>query len=313
MTGHDALNRHPASCDHRRGMRRQLRQLRHEVTGRARYWGTRGFSRLPAERRRAWGRRLHGRNGQVAVGALSEWYGRAPIAIAAGPAATMAVSTAHLPLDHAHIGSIVRGTLEPSVTEAMVRCVRPGHVFYDVGANVGYFTLVAARLVGPRGRVVAFEPVPWCAEAVATNIALNDLRHAEVRTEAVGDAGGRDLLLVVADASQSMLASVERRGDTRDEIHVDVVAIDDLVRAGTLRPPDVLKIDTEGAEILVLEGMRDTIARHRPKIICEIHDTNERFAALMDEIGYRAANLDGPWSVTEAGPHIHVLAEPRDA
>lgn len=293
-------------------MRRHLRQLRHEVTGRARYWGTRGFSRLPDERRQAWARFVHARDGQVAVGALTDWYGRAPIGIANGPAAGMAISTAHLPLDHAHIGSIVRGTLEPSVSEALVRTVRPGHVVYDVGANVGYFTLVAARLVGREGRVIAFEPVPWCTDAVAANIALNDLPQAEVRAEAVGERSGRARLLVAGEASQSMLASLDRDADTREAIEVDVVAIDELVAAGTIPPPDVLKIDTEGAEILVLEGMRETIARHRPRIICEIHETNVAFAELMDEIGYRAANLGGPWTVTEAGPHIHVLAEPRD-
>ncbi|MGH2919556.1 MAG: FkbM family methyltransferase [Solirubrobacteraceae bacterium] len=295
-------------------MRRQLRQLRHEVTGRARYWGTRAFSKLPQERRQYWGQRVHGRNGQVAVGALTEWYGRAPIGIANGPAAGMAVSTAHLPLDHAHIGSIVRGTLEPAVVEAMVRTVRPGHVFYDIGANLGYFTLVASRMVGPDGRVIAFEPVPWCVDAVAANIALNDLRNAEVRAEAVGERSGHAHLRVVRDASQSMLASLSRGADTREEIDVDVVAIDDLVAAGAIPPPDVMKIDIEGAEILALDGMRETIARHQPRIICEIHETNAAFAALMDEVGYRAANLGGPWAVTdaEAGPHIHVLAEPRD-
>ncbi len=295
-------------------MPKHLRKLRHEVTGRARYWGTRAFSRLPEKRRQLWGQRLHGRNGQVAVGALTEWYGRAPITVANGPAAGMAVSTAHLPLDHAHIGSIVRGTLEPEVVEAMVRTVRPGHVFYDIGANIGYFTLVAARMVGRDGRVVAFEPVPWCADAVATNIALNELANAEVRAEAVGAASGRAGLRVVRDASQSMLASLSRGADAREEIDVEVVALDDLVSSAAIPPPDVLKLDIEGAEILALAGMRETIARHRPRIICEIHDTNADFAALMDEIDYRTANLVGPWAVTEpeAGTHIHVLAEPRD-
>jgi FkbM family methyltransferase len=294
-------------------VRRLVRQLRHELTGRMRFWGTHAFSRLPEERRQVWGQRLHGRDGQRVVGVLSGWYGRGPIGILAGPAGGMAISSAHLPLTHAHIGSIVRGTLEPSVAEAMIRTIRPGHVFYDVGANVGYFTLVAARLVGPSGRVIAFEPVPWCAEAVAANIALNGLDQAEVRAEAVGDASGRARLRVVGEASQSLLASLEQRADVaREEIDVEVVALDDLVGAGTIPPPDVLKIDTEGAEILALEGMRETIAGHRPRIICEIHDTNAAFAELMDEFGYRVANLGGPWSVTESGPHIHVLAEPRD-
>ena len=293
---------------------RHLRQLRHEVTGRVRFWGTHAFSRMSEERRQSWGRRIHGRDGQRAVGALSEWYGRAPIGIAGGPAAGMAISTAHLPLSHAHIGAIVRGTLEPAVAEAMLRTIRPGQVFYDVGANIGYFTLVAARFVGPAGRVIAFEPVPWCAEAVAANIALNELGQAEVRAEAVGAESAPGRLRVVAEASQSLLASLDRRADVaREEIDVDVVTLDDLVSAGAIPPPDVVKIDTEGAEILVLEGMRETIGRHRPRIICEIHDTNAAFAALMDELAYRIANLVGPWNVTEAeaGGHIHVLAEPR--
>jgi FkbM family methyltransferase len=294
-------------------MRRHLRQLRHEVTGRARYWATPAITKLPDEQRRAWARRLRGHDGdQATLGPLAEWYGRAPIGIAAGPAGGMHISTAHLPLDHAHAGSIVRGTLEPSVVEALRRTVRPGHVVYDVGANLGYFTLAAARLVGPQGRVVAFEPVPWCAEAVRRNAALNDLDHVEVRAEAVGEESGRARLLVVEEASWSHLASTGRHAQTREEIDVDLVTLDELVAAGTIPPPDVLKIDTEGAELQVIRGLRRTIAEHGPRIVCELHDTNERFAALMDELGYRATNLDGPWPVAEAEPGIHVLAEPRD-
>lgn len=289
-------------------MRRRLRQLRHEVTGRARYWATHAITKLPDEQRRTWARRLRGR---AVVAPFAQWYGRAPIPIAAGPANGMHVSTAHLPLDHAHAGSIVRGTLEPPVVEALRRTVRPGHVVYDVGANLGYYTLAAARLVGPQGRVVAFEPVPWCAEAVACNIALNGLAHAEIRAQAVGAESGRARLLVVEEASWSHLASTGRHAQTREEIDVDVVVLDELVAAGELPAPDVLKVDVEGAELQVVEGLRETIARHGPRIICELHDTNARFAALMDELGYRTTNLSGPWPVADAEPGIHVLAEPR--
>ncbi|HWI08062.1 MAG TPA: FkbM family methyltransferase, partial [Solirubrobacteraceae bacterium] len=90
-----------------------------------------------------------------------------------------------------------------------------------------------------------------------------------------------------------------------------VVAIDELVAADEIPPPDVLKIDTEGAELQAIEGMRSTIGRHRPAIVCELHDTNAAFCALMDELGYVTTNLDGPAPVVHAGP-VHALAQARE-
>ena len=290
----------------------RLRQLRQELTGRLRNGATHVITGLPEERRADLARRFRaGRASRALLSTASDWYGRAPVPIAGGLGHLLYVSTADLPLDHAHAGLIVRGTLEPPVQEALRRLLAPGDVFYDVGANVGFFTLIGARLVGPEGRVVAFEPVPWCATAVAHNIALNGFEHAQIRTAAVGGADGRSRLLVVGEASWSHLESTGRHADVRDEIDVDVVALDSLVAAGTIPPPDVLKIDTEGAELQAIEGARETIARHRPAIVCELHDTNEAFVALMDELGYDTTNLDGPAAVASAGP-VHALAQPRD-
>jgi len=288
-----------------------LRQLRHELTGRLRNGATHVITGLPEERRTQLARRVRaGRASRALLRAASGWYGRAPVPIAGGIGHLLVVSTADLPLDHAHAGLIVRGTLEPPVQEALRRLLAPGDVFYDIGANVGFFTLLGARLVGPEGRVVAFEPVPWCARAVGNNIELNEFGHAQIRAEAVGDADGAARLLVVGEASWSHLESTGRHADVRDEIDVAVVALDSLVGAGTIPPPDVLKIDTEGAELQAIEGARATIARHRPAIVCELHDTNEAFVALMDELGYVTTNLDGPQDVAGAGP-VHALAQPR--
>jgi FkbM family methyltransferase len=288
-----------------------LRQLRQELTGRLRNGATHVITGLPEQRRAELARRVRaGRASRALLGAAAGWYGRAPVPIAGGLGHLLSVSTADLPLDHAHAGLIVRGTLEPPVQEALRRLLGPGDVFYDVGANVGFFTLVGARLVGPMGRVVAFEPVPWCAHAVARNIELNGFAHAQVREQAVGGADGRERLLVVGEASWSHLESTGRHADVRDEIDVAVVALDSLVAAGAIPPPDVLKIDTEGAELQAIEGARETIARHRPAIVCELHDTNTAFVALMDDLGYRTTNLDGPAGVAVAGP-VHALAQPR--
>jgi FkbM family methyltransferase len=288
-----------------------LRQLRQELTGRMRNGATHVITGMPEDRRAALARRARkGRASRALLRTAAGWYARAPVPVAGGLAHLLRVSTADLPLDHAHAGLIVRGTLEPPVQEALRRLLAPGAVFYDVGANIGFFTILGARLVGPQGRVVAFEPVPACARAVARNIAINGFENADVREQAVGAAGGRERLLVVGEASWSHLASTGRHADVRDELDVAVVAIDDLVGAGAIPPPDVVKIDTEGAELQALAGMRATIERHRPAIVCELHDTNEPFAALMDELGYTTTNLDGPAPVATAGP-VHALAQAR--
>jgi FkbM family methyltransferase len=288
-----------------------IRHLRHELTGRLRNGATHLITGMPEDRRAELAERARGGSARRALlTRASRWYGRAPVPIAGGLGHLLYVSTADLPLDHAHAGLIVRGTLEPPVQEALRRLLAPGAVFYDVGANIGFFTILGARLVGPEGRVVAFEPVPACARAVAHNIALNEFAHAEIREEAVGARSGTDRLLVVGEASWSHLASTGRHADVRDEIEVKVVAIDELVAAGKIPPPDVLKIDTEGAELQAIEGMRATIARHRPAIVCELHDTNAAFCALMDELEYVTSNLDGPELVRNAGP-VHALAQPK--
>ncbi len=289
-----------------------IRQLRHELTGRLRNGATHVITGMPEERRADLADRARaGRVSHALLRRASSWYGRAPVPIAGGLAHLLYVSTADLPLDHAHAGLIVRGTLEPPVQEALRRLLAPGDVFYDVGANVGFFTILGARLVGPEGRVIAFEPVPACARAVANNIALNEFAHAEIREEAVGAAGGRGKLLVVGEASWSHLASTGRHADVRDEIDVAVVSIDELVESGAILPPDVLKIDTEGAELQAIAGMRATIENHRPAIVCELHDTNSEFVALMEALDYTTSNLDGPMPVAAAGP-IHALAQPRE-
>jgi len=95
---------------------------------------------------------------------------------------------------------------------------------------------------------------------------------------------------------------------------VPVIALDEEIAAGALPPPDVVKIDVEGAEIAVLEGMAGTLAEHRPAVICELHDTHREFAEHMASAGYRVVNLEGSRPVEDqASPSAHALALPRDA
>jgi FkbM family methyltransferase len=158
--------------------------------------------------------------------------------------------------------------------------------------------------------VYAFEAAPDNARAIRRNAELNQIPNVEVIAKAVAATSGSGRLQVVDDQSWSKLIDYGEHPFTESVIDVELVAIDDLVLTGLLPPPAVVKIDVEGAEIAVLEGMRVTIERYRPAIICELHDTHAEFVALMHSHGYRLINLEGTIPVQEEGASAHALALP---
>ncbi|OGT93976.1 MAG: hypothetical protein A2083_05765 [Gemmatimonadetes bacterium GWC2_71_9] len=204
--------------------------------------------------------------------------------------------------------SYLLGLAEPLVQAALGEHLGRGMVFYDVGANVGFLTLIGARLVGATGRVVAFEPHPASAAALRHNAALNGFAHVTVVARAVGRAAGTAKLAL---REESTLARLAAPGETGPTVDVEMVAIDDLVAAGAIRPPALVKIDVEGAELEVIAGMRRTIAAHRPTILCEMHGTNAAFAAQMAELEYGVTALESPLPLAEAPWDVHALAAPR--
>jgi FkbM family methyltransferase len=192
------------------------------------------------------------------------------------------------------------GTSEQVLQQALVELLGPGDVFYDVGANVGFFTLLAARLVGPRGAVLAFEPDPRNAEVLRSNVARNDLENVEVFEQAVADSAGRRTL-VLAESTASHLAD----GGPEDETTVvDVVTLDDLEGAPGHRPPSAIKLDVEGAEVAALRGAARLIARHRPTIICELHGTERDVRRFFAAAGYRLRTLEGGQRADRWNAHI---------
>ena len=239
------------------------------------------------------------------------WLESGVLRVYQGHAGGLAFDMRHLPISHAHVGSIAAGNLESAVQEAMVRHLPRGAVFYDIGANLGFFSLLGAHMTGlTEGRVYAFEAAPDNAEAIRANARLNQIGNVEVIAKAVAAHSGRGRLQVVDDQSWSKLAEYGEHPYTERVIEVELVAIDDLVAGGVLPPPAMVKIDVEGAEIAVLEGMRDTIERHRPAIVCELHDTHAEFVATMTAHGYRLINLEGTIPVQEGGASAHALALP---
>ena len=173
--------------------------------------------------------------------------------------------------------------------------IRSGMTVYDVGANRGQMALFFARTVGPSGRVVSFEPAPPTYASLRRNVSLNGVANVDARNVAVGDSDGWAAFHFESDRpTEGYLTSARRDLGGAASFVVQVRCLDSLLSEGS-PPPDVIKIDVEGAAPGVLRGARRLIARHGPSVYIELHSPEEQ-AAIRDELGARGyviESLDG--------------------
>ena len=160
------------------------------------------------------------------------------------------------------------GGYEPRTTKIMQALVHPGDTVIDVGANIGYFSIVAARAAGKIGRVLAFEPVPDVRQSLIANLRLNHLEHVSVRSEALSAASG-EATFYLGPQQDTGLGSLRALAEGR-EMRVQQMRFDDLWDRQTRVA--LVKIDVEGAEHQVLQGMTDCLAGDRPDILLEVTD-----------------------------------------
>lgn len=184
--------------------------------------------------------------------------------------------------------------------------VKPGDTVFDVGAHVGFYALLASVLVGPAGRVFAFEPLPENIAYLKRHIALNRLENVAVIEAAVSNHSGAASF----KRGEGGVRGTGRLSAIDGDIQVNVIRLDDLVASGQASPPGVIKIDVEGAGFGVLDGARTLLARARPVIFWETHNPEERQAAwdLLVPLGYE---LDIIEHDRPAEGVDEVLARPR--
>lgn len=259
-----------------------------------------------------------GRRGRAAARSITsqlraQRYARRPGRIASGVGAGLRFDPGG-----AEIGYL-RGDSELSVQHVIANHLVPGSVFYDIGANVGFFTVLGARLVGTGGFVAALEPVPSAAALARRNCLLNGFTNVQVIERAASNVNGSGALVLARHIGGAALSIVPRSEDATSEIEVRTTTVDSLVAGSALVAPTLVKIDVEGAEAEVLDGMAETITRHRPTIVCEIDDATReafdaKYAACSERLrllGYRVDDVPDayPGSAWHVG---HFLATPAD-
>ena len=188
--------------------------------------------------------------------------------------------------------SYASGSYEPGVTSVFRAFLREGMTVADVGANIGYYTLLAHWAVGPPGHVYSFEPDPTMFSYLMRNVTANRCENVTTVNKAVGGRTGMAKFIPDRQGSEGRVRWADSRGPDLD---VAMVSMDDYFRAAGTPRIDFVKIDVEGSERSVLEGMRSLVAANpRIVLIFELNrsalrragDTPETLATLLAELGF---------------------------
>jgi FkbM family methyltransferase len=197
------------------------------------------------------------------------------------------------------------GVYEPEEAALIERVLRPGDVFVDAGANIGYFSAVAASCVGPGGAVHGFEPVPEYNARARAVAAANPNHSIHIHADALGEAEGAADIRVTRERNigwNTIVPDLMAAGEARAVHTVRVRRLDEYLASQGVEHVALLKVDVEGYELPVLRGTTRWLDRgDRPVILCEVAPAaypllGRRVSELFDLLagyGYSAADIAG--------------------
>ena len=186
---------------------------------------------------------------------------------------------------------------ETALFDRLPGLVKNGDVVYDVGANIGLFSVPFSKGVGAEGRVICFEPNPICVSFLRANLEVNGCANASIVPLAL--TAGSQQVSFTLNFGNSLLGLTDISGFFRQkagqEISVEGRALDELRESFRLPAPKLVKMDVEGAEGAAIHGMASTLRDHRPTLLMEIHGANaaREVASVLDPLGYRYQEAAG--------------------
>ena len=209
-------------------------------------------------------------------------------------------------------GALAFGAHDPFEVEVFRKDVKPGMTVVDMGANIGYYTVIAAGRVGPVGRVFAYEPEDKNFAILKKNIARNGFSWATPAQLALSDKAGAHTLFL-ADA-HSGLHSFANNRNQRGKVEVACDTLDGSLKRQGSPKVDIIKMDIEGAEILAIDGMRETLAANRNIVVFSefnpkaIQGLSRRPIELLEKLRDQGLSL----SVIDEDTHGLVPLPPSD-
>lgn len=181
------------------------------------------------------------------------------------------------------------GTYEARKVAFVARRISTGMTVYDVGANAGYYTLLLSRLVGPTGRVYAFEPLPANLVNLIDHVSLNHCSNTRIVSAAVSDQTG------LAGFKIGVSNAVGQLSLSQETLMVPTVRMDDSIAVDHCAEPSVIKMDIEGAEAAALRGAASLLRGRKATWFIALHGAEAKRGCetVLRDFGYRLAALDG--------------------
>ena len=208
---------------------------------------------------------------------------------------------------HRYVNGYWVGVYELPLQHAISNRLSSGKTFFDVGANAGFFTLVAAKVVGASGNCVAFEPLPKNAESVLEQLELNGFNHCHLVQKAVASECGLVNLSFSSDGDPT--AHLVEAQNESSALKIQATTLDEAFKAWGA--PNLIKLDVEGAEAVVVEGAKTMLAACHPTWIIELHGSDQELCVkeLLSRYGYQFTALEGCEPKAEGEYPRHVVAQ----
>lgn len=210
------------------------------------------------------------------------------------------------------------GTFEKKETEYLTGLIHEGFVCIDIGASFGWYTIILSKLVGQKGHIYAFEPLPENYSVLVENIKENQLKNVTTFTVALGDTK-KSAKLYLPDVGVSGSLKLHKFRNNYDEINCEIDTFDSIVEKECIEKIDFIKADIEGGEYAFLKGAINSIKKFMPFIMLEIQENSTKLFgyepndifSLLEDLNYKAYyigdNKDGDFNKT-----LHLLAQTSD-